>query len=121
MGRFARSLRETANSEIRRLLHARAIHAQHARGMRGAIKLWLKIGENYLSEKERMALTQAVQSSAVFQTIYSMRQELVALANRSNESKEQLALKLESWCRRAEESGINALRDFSRQLRSYSY
>ena len=68
-----------------------------------------------------MVLKQAVQSSAVFQTIYSMRQELVSLANRSSESKEQLAQKLENWCRRAEESGINALREFSRQLRSYSY
>jgi stearoyl-CoA desaturase (Delta-9 desaturase) len=121
MGRFARSLRETANNEIHRLQRARAIHAKNARGMRGAIKLWLKVDEDYLPEKERLVLKQAVQSSAVFQTIYSMRQELVLLAKKSNESKEQLAQKLENWCRRAEESGINALREFSQQLRSYSY
>lgn len=121
MGRFARSLRDTANKEVHRLLHAQEIPANKASRMRGAIKLWLKIGENYLSEKERMTLKLAVQSSAVFQTIYSMREELAALANRSSESKELLAQKLENWCRRAEESGINALREFSLQLRSYSY
>lgn len=121
MGRFARSLRETANKEVHRLLHAQEIQATSASRMRGAVKLWLKIGENYLSEKERMTLKLAVQSSAVFQTIYSMREELVALANRSGESKELLAQKLENWCRRAEESGINALREFSLQLRSYSH
>ena len=121
MGRFARSLRDTANKEVHRLLHAQEIPAKNAGRMRGAIKLWLKIGENYLSEKERMTLKLAVQSSAVFQTIYSMREELVALANRSGESKELLAQKLENWCRRAEESGINALREFSLQLRSYSH
>ena len=121
MGRFARSLRETANNEIHRLQRARAIHAKNARGMRSAIKLWLKVDENYLPEKQRLVLKQAVQSSAVFQTIYSMRQELALLANRSNESKELLAQKLENWCRRAEESGINALREFSQQLRCYSH
>lgn len=121
MGRFARSLRETANKEVHRLLHAQQIPAKNASRMRGAVKLWLKIGENYLSEKERMTLKLAVQSSAVFQTIYSMREELVALANKSGESKELLAQKLENWCRRAEESGINALREFSLQLRCYCH
>ncbi|ADE11782.1 DesA family fatty acid desaturase [Sideroxydans lithotrophicus] len=121
MGRFARSLRETAINEVRRLLSTHAIQAKKARGMRGAIKHWLKLDENYLPEKERLALMQAVQSSTVFQTIYTMRQELAALANRSHESRELLVQQLESWCRRAEESGINALREFSLQLRSYSH
>ena len=33
-------------------------------------------------------------------------------------TREQLAADLQAWCRRAEESGIVALRDFSIQLRS---
>jgi stearoyl-CoA desaturase (delta-9 desaturase) len=53
------------------------------------------------------------------QTVYSMRQELMALIARTNASREQLLQQLEDWCRRAEESGIAALQDFSRQLRSY--
>jgi stearoyl-CoA desaturase (Delta-9 desaturase) len=120
MGRFARSLRVTAMREVRRLRHARLVPANYARGMHAAIRNWLKLDERYLPEKERVALEQAVQSSKVIQTIYSMRQELAALADKSSESKEQLVQKLEDWCRRAEESGINVLRNFSLQLRKYS-
>jgi len=121
MGRFARALRVTAIREVRRMRHAREIHAKNASGMRGAISDWLKLDEHYLTDKERFVLKQAVQSSKVIQTIYSMRQELAALANKSTESKEQLVQKLENWCRRAEESGIHALQEFSQQLRRYSH
>jgi fatty-acid desaturase len=44
---------------------------------------------------------------------------LTALWSRSNASKEQLVKQLEDWCRCAEESGIGALREFSRTLRCY--
>jgi stearoyl-CoA desaturase (delta-9 desaturase) len=56
----------------------------------------------------------------VLQTVYTMRTELSALVARSNASREQLVLQLEDWCRRAEESGITALREFSQQLRRYA-
>jgi stearoyl-CoA desaturase (delta-9 desaturase) len=49
-----------------------------------------------------------------------MRQELVALWNRSSASRDQLVAHLQDWCRRAEESGIGPLRDFSMRLRSYA-
>jgi stearoyl-CoA desaturase (delta-9 desaturase) len=48
----------------------------------------------------------------------TMREELRALWSSTNASREQLAIDLQAWCRRAEESGIAALRDFSIQLRS---
>jgi stearoyl-CoA desaturase (delta-9 desaturase) len=56
----------------------------------------------------------------VLNTVYTMRQELSALWQRSSASKEQLVSHLEDWCRRAEASGIAALQDFSRQLRCYA-
>ena len=65
-------------------------------------------------------LEQAVHSSAVSSTMLSMRQDLTALWGRSTASKEQLVEQLEDWCRRAEESGIVALREFARKLRSYA-
>ena len=58
--------------------------------------------------------------SSVLSTIYSMRQELAAARARSSASKEQLLHHLEDWCRRAEQSGIQALHDFSRTLRGYA-
>ena len=119
MGRFARSLRETAINEVRNLRRNRTIQAKNAKGMRGAIKHWLKIDESYMPEKELLALKQALQSSKVFQTIYLMRQELAVLVNKSSATKEQLVQQLETWCRNAEESDIFALQEFSHQLRQY--
>jgi len=119
MGRFARSLRETAINEVRNLRRNRTIQAKNAKGMRGAIKHWLKIDESYMPEKELLALKQALQSSKVFQTIYLMRQELAVLINKSTARKEQLVQQLEAWCRNAEESDIFALQEFSHQLRQY--
>jgi hypothetical protein len=49
-----------------------------------------------------------------------MRDELVALWDRSTASKEQLLRQLQDWCRRAEASGIAPLVDFSQRLRSYA-
>ena len=50
----------------------------------------------------------------------SLGQELAALWERSNESREQLLARLQDWCHRAEESGIVPLQNFSRRLRSYA-
>jgi stearoyl-CoA desaturase (delta-9 desaturase) len=47
-----------------------------------------------------------------------MREELRALWSSTNASRDQVAVDLQAWCRRAEESGIAALRDFSIRLRS---
>ncbi|MCS6766906.1 MAG: fatty acid desaturase [Candidatus Protistobacter heckmanni] len=49
-----------------------------------------------------------------------MRHELTALWERSNVSGEQLVHQLQAWCARAEQSGVQALRDFSLRLRSYA-
>jgi stearoyl-CoA desaturase (delta-9 desaturase) len=48
-----------------------------------------------------------------------MRQDLSAVWTRTTVSVEQLAQQLEDWCQRGEESGIGALREFSRTLRRY--
>jgi len=76
--------------------------------------------EGTAGERERTVLHQGLRSSKVLSTIYSMRQELTSLPSRATASKEQLVKQLEDWCRRAEESGIGALREFSRTLRCYS-
>jgi len=56
----------------------------------------------------------------VIATVHSMRQELAALWQRSTASSDQLLKQLEDWCGRAEASGIAALQEFSRRLRSYA-
>ena len=49
-----------------------------------------------------------------------LREELMAMWERSNVSREQLLLQLQNWCRRAELSGIDALEEFALRLRQYA-
>lgn len=52
----------------------------------------------------------------LLQTVYSMRNDLSQLWARSTASADQLVEQLREWCRRAEASGIDPLRDFSHEL-----
>jgi stearoyl-CoA desaturase (delta-9 desaturase) len=118
LAKFARSLHRTVVEEIHSLQGSAIPGLKDSRAL-DAVKHWLQRDAKELPEKERTVLYQALDSSTVLSTIYSMRQELTALWNRSTASTEQLVKQLEDWCRRAEESGIGALREFSRKLRCY--
>jgi stearoyl-CoA desaturase (delta-9 desaturase) len=48
----------------------------------------------------------------------TMREELRQMWLSTNRSREQLAAELQAWCRRAEESGVVALQQFSLKLRA---
>ena len=56
----------------------------------------------------------------VLDTMVTMREELRQLWLNTSQSREQLAADLQAWCRRAEESGIAQLQQFSLRLRSAS-
>ncbi|CAN7323346.1 fatty acid desaturase [Variovorax sp. LjRoot290] len=118
LAKFARSVRPTAVAEILSL-RAGAIPGSRDSKALDPVNYLLQRDARELPEKERAVLQQALHSSTVLSTIYSMRQDLTAVWSRSAASKEQLVKQLEDWCRRAEESGIGALREFSRALRRY--
>jgi len=63
-------------------------------------------------------LSQARAAYPVLDKMVVMREELTQIWLNTSHSREQLAADLQAWCRRAEESGIAALRDFSMQLRA---
>jgi len=63
-------------------------------------------------------LSQARTAYPVLDKMVVMRDELSQIWLNTSHSREQLAADLQAWCRRAEESGITALRDFSAQLRA---
>ena len=69
---------------------------------------------------EREQRERVLKASSKLATVYTMRDELAALWQRSTASKEQLVHQLEDWCKRAEASGIEALQAFSRRLRCYA-
>jgi len=112
--RFARTLKVTLVDEMERL-KARG----QAVDMR-ALKRWMQGDAVKLEEQERVRFEEALSTSKVLATIYSMRQELSSLWARSTASKEQLVHQLEDWCRRGEKSGIAQLEAFSRTLRGYA-
>ncbi len=112
--RYARSLRDTCAAEMQ-ALKARAVSVDSAR-----LRRWLHIDAAALPEKELAERAQVISQSNVLSTVYTMRDELAGVWQRSTASKEQLVHKLEDWCRRAEHSGIVPLQEFSKRLRCYA-
>jgi len=118
---YARSLKEAYATEIA-TLRERARRGELAPEIPSVRRLrqWFQSDARQLPDKERARLASTLEQSKALQTIYAMRQELAALWERSNESREQLLARLQDWCRRAEASNIAALQNFSRTLRSYA-
>jgi stearoyl-CoA desaturase (delta-9 desaturase) len=114
LAKYAKSLSRTCAEEIREL-KTRAVRVDV-----GAIKRMLHRDVKTLPANERVKVDDALSKSKVLATIYTMREELAALWQRSNASKEQLVRHLEDWCLRAEASGIIPLQEFSRRLRCYA-
>jgi stearoyl-CoA desaturase (delta-9 desaturase) len=115
LSRYAKSLRRTYADEVERLSRWSPREAEVLKSLRRAL-----LRGQALAEYERQRLAEALQGSRALSTLVTMRQELAALWERSNASKEQLLRQLQDWCRRAESSGIGPLADFSRRLRSYA-
>jgi len=114
LAKYAKTLRDTCAEEIHSL-KARAVSVDRA-----AVKRMLHVDAAALLANERAKVDEAINHSKVLATVYTMRQELAAVWQRSNASTEQLVRHLEDWCARAEASGIVPLQQFSRQLRCYS-
>ena len=113
MAGYAREMRAACQREIEGL-KARSADL-------GAMKVardWLHRDDDKVPAAARVQLALARAEHPVLDKMVTMREELRALWSSTNASREQLAMDLQAWCRRAEESGIAALRDFSIQLRS---
>ena len=84
------------------------------------VKRWLLADPATLSEADRTKLGEALAKSKALSTVYAMRQDLGGLWERSTESSEQLLVRLQDWCHRAEASGIAPLAQFSLKLKRYT-
>ncbi len=111
--RFTRAMRATWAGEMERIKTGPGLD-------KATVRRWLNLDARALGDQERARLNEVLAKSRVMATVYSMRQELSALWQRSAASKEQLLKQLEDWCRRADASGIRPLQEFSRQLRAYA-
>ncbi|MCX7139027.1 MAG: fatty acid desaturase [Proteobacteria bacterium] len=111
--KYARSVKQTCADEIAHL-KTRAVRVD-----RSMVKRWLQNDEQKLTALERERMKEVLSNSKTLHTVYSMRQELTSLWQRSTATKDELVHQLEDWCHRAEASGIVALQDFSKRLRRY--
>ena len=78
---------------------------------------WLHRDEDKVPAEAAPKLAAARAASPVLDTMVTMREELRQLWLNTSLSRDQLIADLQAWCRRAEESGIAALQEFSLKLR----
>ncbi len=81
-------------------------------------KRWLHRDDDKVPASAQAHLAQARATHPVLDKMATMRDELRHMWSSTTLSREQLAVDLQAWCKRAEESGIAALHDFSFKLRS---
>jgi stearoyl-CoA desaturase (delta-9 desaturase) len=113
LAKYAKTLKSTTQAELAKIHFSDTAMARRMRS-------WMQTDSERLQADERAAVDRAIASSPVLKKTYTMRQELSALWQRSTLSTEQLVKQLDDWCRRAEESEIEPLMQFSRRLRSYA-
>jgi len=112
MATYAKGMRLAARTEF---------DAMKARSADGAViqaaKRWMHRDIEKIPASVAVALARARQASPVLDKMVTMREELRQMWLNTHVSREQLTLDLQAWCRRAEESGIAALQEFSLRLR----
>jgi stearoyl-CoA desaturase (delta-9 desaturase) len=117
MANYAKQLRRTCAVELARMKAEGAAKTGAWTNLRIAER-WLHRDQEKIPSNLRTQLDSAMAESPVLEKLVTMREELRQLWTRTNVSAEQLVADLQDWCRRAEESGIAALREFSMQLRA---
>ena len=110
MANYARNLRVVWAQEAAKVkLDANVIKAANR---------WLHRDAEKVPTDVVAKLERALAASPALDKMVQMREELRQIWLNTSHSREQLAMDLQAWCRRAEESGIAALRDFSVKLRA---
>ncbi|MGV3680269.1 MAG: DesA family fatty acid desaturase [Acidovorax sp.] len=113
MAGYARGVRQACREEIA-ALQARQADASVLK----AAKRWLHRDAEKVPANAQSQLAQVRAAHPALDKMVTMREELRQMWLNTTQSREQLTADLQAWCRRAEESGIAALRDFSISLRA---
>ncbi|MBP7113051.1 MAG: fatty acid desaturase [Nitrosomonas sp.] len=116
LAKYTKSLKATFANEI---IHLKEATVQYGVDS-STLKRWILADSRTLQEHEREKLSQVLSNAKTLDKVYTMREELAEIWQRSTASTDELVKQLEDWCRRAEESGIEVLRTFSQRLRCYA-
>jgi len=113
MAGYARELRRACSAEIQ------ALQAKNGDlSVLKSARRWMHRDADRVPADALAQLARARAAYPVLDKMVVMREELRQLWLNRSESREQLAADLQAWCRRAEESGIAALQEFSMKLRA---
>jgi len=117
MARYAQEMQRAVAAELKRLKSQASPDSAKLGRLRVA-QAWLHRDDDKIPHGLKPSLAAALGDSPKLAKLVAMREELRALWTRSNVSAEQLVADLQVWCRKAEESGIAALQEFSLHLRA---
>lgn len=117
MAGYARGMRETCKNELV-TMKAKGEAASANLAVMKAAKRWLHRDADKVPAGAVGQLAQARAANPVLDKMVVMREELRQMWLNTSHSREQLTSDLQAWCRRAEESGIAALQEFSVRLRA---
>ncbi|HUF71707.1 MAG TPA: fatty acid desaturase [Gammaproteobacteria bacterium] len=91
----------------------------NAKSLVPKVRRWLTWHPQLLDESERRRLGELVDQLPSFDLVLKFRNELKALWEGAHTSNERLLEDFRQWCRRAEDSGNQYLREFAAYLRSF--
>ncbi|MFC5868235.1 DesA family fatty acid desaturase [Aquincola agrisoli] len=117
MASYAAELRRACALELQHLKAQGAKNSARWTQMRLAER-WLHRDDDKIPHGVKAHVVGAMAQSPALTKLVAMREELRQIWTRTNVSAEQLVVELQAWCKRAEDSGITALHDFSMKLRA---
>ena len=116
MARYARELRAACRAEVQSLQVRRA--GREEVFLLKAVRRWLVRDQERLPQRARSQIARVRAAHPNIDQMLAMREELRELWLNTTLSRSQLTADLQAWCRKAEGSGIRALKDFSLMLRA---
>ncbi|WP_445082795.1 DesA family fatty acid desaturase [Candidatus Vallotiella sp. (ex Adelges kitamiensis)] len=117
MARYAKTVKRAYRQEIAQL---KELNIYEKYTLIKAAHKWIHKDESGLDKPQKQKLIQIFSSSQSLKTYYQLHTELMQIWDRSHASREQLLSLLQSWCYHAEQSGIQAFREFAYHLRRYA-
>jgi stearoyl-CoA desaturase (delta-9 desaturase) len=117
MANYAAELKRACAAELARMKAQGTPNTASWKSMIAA-KRWLHRDADKIPQGQKPLLAKAVGDNPALGKLVAMREELRGLWTRSNVSADQLVADLQAWCKKAEDSGITALQEFSLKLRA---
>ncbi|KTD18194.1 DesA family fatty acid desaturase [Legionella jordanis] len=79
----------------------------------------MRMQDSLLSPRAKAKLQALLASREQLRTVYTFRQSLQNIWLKTASSQKELVESLQQWCKQAEESGLEVLRQFAQQIKAY--